>query len=342
MIWFDLDNSPHVTFFRLIFKELDNRGIKYLVTARNFAQTKELLELNKINFTLIGDHAGKSKLKKIINLFSRGNQLKNFIKNYQIKLAVSHGSRTQLIASKFLGINSLAIFDYEYTEMKIFDLFSTNLLCPNIIPLERLKKAGFNKKKILRYNGLKEELYISEFKPDLLFRRKLGFSDDDILVIIRPPSFSANYHDRKSENLLIKLIEHFIKNENVKILISNRTELEKKYLKERTKDLNNIHFLDRVYDGLQLLYAADYTVSGGGTMNRESAILGTTTYSIFSGKRPYIDEYLEEIGRMKFINDFDDINQIVVSKQEKQPILLSNNNLFTEITDLIVELVNKK
>lgn len=65
----------------------------------------------------------------------------------------------------------------------------------------------------------------------------------------------------------------------------------------------NIIFLEKEVNGLQLLFSADISVSGGGTMNRESALLGTKTYSIFTGKRPYLDEYLQDMGKLKFIEE---------------------------------------
>ncbi|MGZ3612328.1 MAG: DUF354 domain-containing protein [Syntrophales bacterium] len=34
-IWIDLDNSPHVPFFRAIIRQLKNRGYSVLITARD-------------------------------------------------------------------------------------------------------------------------------------------------------------------------------------------------------------------------------------------------------------------------------------------------------------------
>ena len=56
MIWFDLDNSPHVPLFRPILEELKKRRVDYIVTARDFAQTKELLELWGIPHSMVGKH----------------------------------------------------------------------------------------------------------------------------------------------------------------------------------------------------------------------------------------------------------------------------------------------
>lgn len=342
MIWFDLDNSPHVPLFNPVFKELKNRNKGFYVTARDFAQTKELLNFFQIEYELVGKHAGKNKINKIINLLTRASALKKLVKYKAIKLAVSHGSRTQLLAAKQLGIKSLLMLDYEYTESKIFNTLATKLLMPVYIPDKRLEEAGFNLKKIIRYNGFKEELYLKDFVPDCNFRKSIGIDDTQILVVFRPPSMVGNYHDSKSEELLSAGLKYFSNFPNTTCLIVNRTKVEQKFIKERFLGISNIKFLEKAVDGLQLLYTADIAVSGGGTMNRESALMGTKTYSIFTGRRPFLDEYLQSIGRLKFIENIDDIKKIDVDDIQKENILLHSSNLVSEVTDIICNVAYSK
>ena len=42
-VWIDLTNSPHVVFFRPLVRLLGERGHDVTLTARDFAQTLELL-----------------------------------------------------------------------------------------------------------------------------------------------------------------------------------------------------------------------------------------------------------------------------------------------------------
>lgn len=340
MFWFDLDNTPHVPLFRFILKRLKEKNINYFVTARNFAQTRELLDFYKIEYHLVGAHAGKNKLLKSINLFSRTFKLKKLIKNKKINLAISHGSRTQLVTAKLSNINSIVMIDYEFTESKIFNYLAKYVLVPKFIPDSRLKEAGFDLKKIIRYNGFKEELYLNNFIPDFNFRKSIGVSEDEILIVVRPPSMVSNYHNKKSEELLIHSLNHLKKNEKTKILIVNRTKVEKKFLEKKVEFTENVKFLDKAVDGLQLVYAADMTISGGGTMNRESALVGTDTYSIFCGKHPYLDEYLEQLGRLKFINKIEDVSKIEPRKNFKKEILIHNKDLVDEIIDLFFKISN--
>lgn len=342
MIWFDIDNTPHVPVFRFIFKELDKKSVEYIITARDFAQTEELLNLYGIHYLLLGEHGGKNKIKKIFNLINRAQKLNKSLKDKNIELAISHGSRSQLIVSKLSRIPSIVMLDYEFTEHFIFNSFADFILIPKFIPDERLKENGFNLRKIIRYNGFKEEIYIKYFEPNNNFRKELGVNENEILIVLRPPSIVSNYHNKKSEELLIATVKHLEKFSNVKILIVNRTNEEKKLLFEHIADKEKFIMLRKPVDGLQLLYCADMVISGGGTMNREAALLGTPTYSIFGGKRPYLDLYLEKIGRLNYINNVKDVEKIEPKRLDKKDILLHSDNLSEELTELILELKSKR
>jgi predicted glycosyltransferase len=123
-IWIDLDNSPHVPLFKPIIKEFEQRSVQYTITSRKFAQTEELLKLWGIPHKMIGEHAGKNKIRKVINLLQRSSQLKKFLGDKKDLLAVSHGSRTQILAAWRMGIYSVLMLDYEYTEVKLFNTFA--------------------------------------------------------------------------------------------------------------------------------------------------------------------------------------------------------------------------
>lgn len=343
MIWFDLDNSPHVPLFAPVFRELDIRNIPYDVTARDFAQTLELLKLCGIGHTAIGKHGGKSKIKKILNLIERAGELKKYIKSKfkdkeGIRLAVSHGSRTQLVAAKGLKIRSLLMMDYEYTETRIFNRYADHILVPDLIPASRLSLSGINLKKVIRYSGFKEEMYLGTFNADKNFRAKLGIGEDTVMVIIRPPGMLGNYHDKKSEALLIDAIKHFASAENCAMIITSRSKKDRDFINKNVKDKDKLRFLEKAVDGLQLVSAADIVLSGGGTMNRESALIGTKTYSIFTAKRPYLDEHLESLGRLAFINNKEDIEHIKVERKREKVPYSYNLNIVNEVTDIIVHL----
>ena len=334
-IWIDLDNSPHVPLFRPIIRELNGRNIETIITARDYAQTKKLLQLWDIPHQLIGKHGGKNKAKKLLNLLERANQLRRYCRGRSIELALSHGSRTQLVASKLLGIPSILMLDYEYTETRIFNCLSNYLLIPEYIPDPRLCSARINTSKVLRYPGFKEQLYLNDFTPDPDFRRELDIGFDKILVTIRPTAMEGNYHDQLSDAILLKILERATANENVYPLIVSRTGKDREFLQGPFG--GKVHFLEKAVDGLQLIWNSDLFISGGGSMNRESALLGVPTYSIFTGRKPYLDEYLSERSRLTFIDSMEKIDLLEISKREVTGTFESRNEgLVEKVVDIVL------
>src|SRR5881227_250613 len=63
-VWIDITNSPHVLVFRPLIRILRERGHEVDVTAREYAQTLELLALHGIDATVVGRHGGASALGK--------------------------------------------------------------------------------------------------------------------------------------------------------------------------------------------------------------------------------------------------------------------------------------
>ena len=64
-IWIDVTNSPHVVFFRPVVELLEARGHDVAITARDFAQTLELLEDAGLEHTVLGPpHGGASRAGK--------------------------------------------------------------------------------------------------------------------------------------------------------------------------------------------------------------------------------------------------------------------------------------
>lgn len=311
-LWIDLDNSPHVPLFAPLIALLRKQGTEVMITARRFAQTVDLVEQLGIDATIVGEHAGRSKVKKVLNLPVRTLQLRNVVRRFAPHLALSHGSRTQVLAARLMGVPSVVMFDYEWTEMQIFSRIATHLLCPSIISDQRLQEAGVPLAKTQRYHGLKEYLYLPQFAPDPTFRQELGVAQDQLLVTIRPPGLIGNYHDSRSEAICQEVIRAAVANRDAVVVVLPKTRLEATLVHSALPDAPAARVVipDRALPGLQLLYHSDLAISGGGTMNRESALLGTPTWSMFTGKRGAVDEHLSTHGTLCFLESEKDVEQI--------------------------------
>ncbi|MBL0333436.1 MAG: DUF354 domain-containing protein [Chlorobiota bacterium] len=337
-LWIDLDNSPHVPLFAPLILKLQSLGWNVKVTARNFAQTLDLVEQLSVEAVAVGKHAGKNKINKVLNLPVRAIQLINEVKSFSPTLSLSHGSRTQAIASKLMGIPIVTMFDYEWSEMKILGTLSKYMLCPDYISMQRLKEAGLPINKVIYYKGLKEDLYIHNFLPNPGFRLSIGCSESMKLIVIRPPGIIGNYHNVLSELLCKEIVLKAISNENNFVVILPKTELEKKFISKILDSKYKAKVLVplKALDGLQLIYHSDICFSGGGTMNREAVALGKHAYSLFTGKRGAVDEELNKLGKLTFLNSNKDIENIDWNLNSKPEKYLGNN-----ITDEIIKVLKK-
>ena len=339
-IWIDLDNSPHVPFFRPIIHELEKKGYRVLITARDNSQTCELADRYLINYLKIGKHYGRNKLIKVISTIFRSFVLAFVIRKHKPRLAIAHGSRAQVLAARFLQIPSLGISDYEFTA----GLGGPNwVMNPEVLTASKAK----NHKKIgLYYPGIKEDVYLPFFKPDLKLRESLGVRGEEILVTLRPPATEAHYHNPESELLFAAAINRLKQIDSVRMVILPRYESQLKYISKKWPEeirSGKIVIPDEALDGLNLLWNSDLVISGGGTMNREAAALHVPVYSIFRGKIGAVDRWLHEQGRLELIESVEDIyNRIEINKREIKPSLdISTTPALSVIVKNIENLISK-
>ena len=58
------------------------------------------------------------------------------------------------------------------------------------------RKLGAKGEKLVRYPGLKEEYYLAGFEPDPAVLDELGLDREKVLVVVRPPPETSEYHAR--------------------------------------------------------------------------------------------------------------------------------------------------
>lgn len=341
-LWIDLDNSPHVPLFAPLVRQLRSQDWKVFVTARDFAQTLDLVEQLGLDAVPVGVHAGRNKALKVANLPIRAMQLTRAVRHFRPDAALSHGSRTQALASRFMGIPQIVMFDYEWTELRILSTLATRLLCPAALTSARLREVGVPVGKVSWYDGFKEELYLGEFEPDPGFRASLGVGEGEKLVTIRPPGIIGNYHDPRSEELCAAAIRHVLAMPDTVVVILPKTRLERAFIDSILPGglPGRAIIPDRALPGLQLLHASDLAISGGGTMNRESALLGTPTWSIFTGRRAMVDEELARRGRLSFAGTVPEVESIQIPVgQKKSRSKAPRAKLLYELSDALATFV---
>jgi hypothetical protein len=316
-IWIDLANSPHVPFFRALIPELVARGHQVEITARDFAQTVELATKAGMMPHVIGGHGGGRLTGKAGNLIGRAAALRKWARDRGFDLAVSHNSYAQISAAAALGIKTVTLMDYEHQPANHLAFrLASRVIVPRAFPAEELRKYGASTRKVRRYVGMKEDVYLADFTPDPRFPealRKLGVASEDVLVVARPQAREALYHRFENE-LFDELLSHLSSRPGVKIILLPRSDAQRAEYESR--NFSNVIMPREALDGANLIAAADLVVSAGGTMNREAATLGVPAASVYAGKSAAIDEELVREGRLQRLASREDIDSLAIAKKK--------------------------
>jgi uncharacterized protein len=301
-IWIDMTASAHPLVFRPIIKRLREQGHEVEVTARDYAQTLELLDMLGIEHTSFGRHGGESRTGKVTALFSRARQMRKFAKGKHFDLAACHGSNDLPIAARRLGIPAVDMFDYEFAtyQHNVGCRLARRVMTPDSIPPERLRRYGVDDEKLAQYPGLKEEYYLADFEPNAAVLEQLEIDTDKVLVVLRPPPDVSLYH-RKSNPLFPQVVRYLGTHEGVQAVVLPRTTAQKEYV--RSLELPSLVIPDGAVDAQSLIAFADLVVSAGGTMNREAVALGTPVYTTYGGRLGGVDEALIREGRLRPLTD---------------------------------------
>src|SRR5262249_22243945 len=154
--------------FRPLIELLRERGDEVEITARDYAQTLQLLELHGLEATVIGRHGGRSRLGKGRSLFSPPLALRNWARPRGFGPPPAPRSHQLTVSARRLGIPSGTTHDYEFATLQhqLGMRAATRVVVPDAIPPERLERFGVRPPKLQRYPGLKEEYYLGDFEPD--------------------------------------------------------------------------------------------------------------------------------------------------------------------------------
>jgi hypothetical protein len=342
-IWIDIDNSPHVPFFRPIIDELRKRGFEVELTARDIYQVCQLLDFFNLKCKVIGGHYGKNKVLKVLGNLLRTTQLIPTAARFHADLAISHGSRAQVLVCKVLGIPTVMMHDYEHSTKTGF-IEADWVFMPDVIPGNAMSSRP---EQVLKYPGLKEDVYVPQFTPNFSTLSHLGITADQIVVTLRPPATEAHYHNPEAEQLFAEAIRFMSENPRVRAVVLPRNLKQGDQLRREWADLissGSMIIPTDPLDGLNLIWFSDLMISGGGTMNREAAALGVPVYSVFRGKIGAVDKYLAQNGRLTLLENINEVRTKIVLEQRNRPSQPEDSNrpALQTIVDNIILILEKK
>jgi uncharacterized protein len=291
-VWVDLGNSPHVPLFGEVVDELRQQGDDVFLTARDHAQTVALALERWSDVVVIGGRSPTSLGGKATALGGRARDLTRLLRNERPDAALSHGSYAQALVAARLRIPLVTMMDYEHQPANHLSFrVARRLIVPSIFPTSALRRYGANEQKVLRYPGFKEQLYLARFRPNAEVPAELGLDRQKMIVVMRPAPEGALYH-RMANEYFDGLLDEVRRRSATQTILLPRSSKDV----ARYAPLSGVIVPRRPIDALSLVASADLMIGGGGTMTRESALLGTPTYTVFMGRPAAVDAELMRQG----------------------------------------------
>jgi hypothetical protein len=183
------------------------------------------------------------------------------------------------------------MMDYEHQPANHVSFrLAQRVVVPRAFPDWALRRYGASRKRILRYEGFKEQLYLAGVEPDPSLLASLELDPARVTAAMRPPPEGALYHGRGSDRF-DDVLEHVLGEGAQVVLLPREEEQAVRYGRGDV-------VVPPALDGPTLLASVDLVVGGGGTMTREAALLGTPTYTVFAAELAAVDAELIRMGRL--------------------------------------------
>ncbi|PRY90871.1 DUF354 domain-containing protein [Mongoliibacter ruber] len=292
-IWIDFINTPQVNFFEPLIEDLSQEGHSFILTCRDSSNTVSMLKSKGWDYTIIGEKVYTNLLSKLLGFPRRVLKLRSFLKDKNVDVAIGQSSFYLPITAKSLGIKSIYTNDNEHAMGNIPSfIFADKILLPENLSLEKARKQGARKSKIIQYPGIKEGIYLWKKGLKIIEKRKQNVPDT---IYIRPEPNTAQYYTGNS-NFLDTLILDLKKDYHIIILVRDKNQFEhysdKRFLGVEVPK-NTISF-DKIAEKCLLFIGA------GGSMTREMAMIGVPTISVYQGGLLDVDQYLIDNDLMVF------------------------------------------
>lgn len=307
-VWLDTVTPKDSLLIYSLLPSLLEKGYKFIVTAKRQTQTTDVLELLNIPYTCVGIY-GETLREKLAEEQKRTLQfIKLFEKIGLPRVLWTHGDVSAIRTAFGLQIPIV------YSNDTLHAFHVARLVCPLVdwlvAPLpfgKSWSKFGISKSKILLYDGVEEAAWLGGLPEGKLPEESCKKNQ---IVLFRNAEYKAAYcKDVKVDS--VRLVKELSKIATVIYL--PRYEEEKK----RFGNLDNVWIPTEPLLTFQIIPALDLMVGSGGSICRETALMGVPTIDFHFWD--VIAKYLHKKSfPIQYVNDTDRIVK-VAKKILKKP-----------------------
>lgn len=253
--------------FRLLKKELEDRGHKVFWLATNKDISKYLLNHYGIDYTLLVRPKNGSFLSKVKTMIENYKITRRVIKQNKIDFVVSRVNPPVVLASFLSGIKQIGLSDTETVGIydEVFSRLVNSMFTATSFEKQLVKDQ-------IRFKGNIELFYLhpKRFQPKESGWDILGIEKGTPYVVMRFVAWGA-FHDKGhsgfSDEMKLNAIKEFSK--YAKVFVSSEKQLSKEFAEYQIKiPFEKMH---------QVMKDATLFFGEGGSMCSEAAVLGIPT-----------------------------------------------------------------
>lgn len=309
----DIGHPAHVHFFKNLIREMESRGHKTLVTARDKDVVISLLEAYGIKYSIFGKIGG-GKLSLIREWAGRDWAIYKIARNFRPDILTGIGNPCVAHIAKLTGAISVIFNDSELGGLGnwVTHPFASVICTPSCFTRDLGKKQ-------VRYDGYHELAYLHPdyFRPDPSVLKEVGLGEGERFFVVRFVAWGASHDigqhgfDIVAKRRLVTELEKY-----ARVLITSESPLPEELEKYRiTVSPENIH---------NLLYYATLLIGDTQTMTTEAAVLGTPAirYNSFVGPND-MGNFIELENKYDLVYSFRDPDKAIQKAVEliQQPDL---------------------
>lgn len=328
-IWIDIEQPKSAIMLNSLCKMFYNEDSEILITARDYDSTYQILDDFNVRYKKIGSHGGEKLEEKLKTYIDRLEQLFPIIKKFMPDYFVTFLSVEGVRIAYGLKIPSIGMNDEPRNEpvCKLVHPFIGNIITPDCIPIELYTKLYADPGKIIRYNGLDEIAWISEYIPNPDVLKKFDIEKGKYIILRTEPSYASYLIDKiKPEKSQISefLLPIFKEFPNYKYFVLARSLKQENFISKELKTIakeRNVIITRYLPNLVDLCFYGALIVSGGGTIVRESSLLNVPSIEFFPGESAPQEKFLIKNGfPLEHIRDSNKIVERVLEILNQGPM----------------------
>ena len=303
-LWIDIEEPKTGIMFKSLIEKFQNLDVNLLITARDYDSTFNILDDLDIEYNKVGKHGGDKLEDKLQEYIFRLKELFPLVSQFKPDYFVTFSSVEGARISYGLNIPSIGYNDEPRNKhvCRLIFPYLNHIITPECIPIEQYLKLGADTERLLRYNGIDEIAWLSEYVPNQNILNKFDLEKGMYVIMRSEPSFASYFIDtlQAEETLISQFFPNIYKSfPDFKYIIIVRTQKQESFIKSKLEDFNkdkNILITRYMPNMVDLCFFARLVISGGGTIVRESSLLNIPSIEFFPGESAPQEQFLIENG----------------------------------------------